>query len=131
MGVLTLSACEIRQHRVMTREDALAAAGFIMLPANNAERQGMLRRLPQHKLVRSVQDDGVRYVYADLLVCDCVYIGSQKAYDEFERHEHQQHFADEQQLATQMYSDPAWKWNVWGPAGSDSGSSSYGSLAGH
>ena len=64
-----LTACQTQQQIVAQREDNLAAAGFIVRPANTPDRQAMLHRLPPHKFVQRVNGDVVHYVYADPLVC--------------------------------------------------------------
>ncbi len=115
IGLCTLSACETAQQRVEHREDLLAAAGFIVRPANTPERQTMLTRLPPHKFVQRVNGDVVHYVYADPLVCGCLYVGSQQAYNQYKANQLQQNLADEQQMTAQAYSDAAWNWGAWGP----------------
>jgi hypothetical protein len=112
-----LAACQTQQEAVMHREDNLAAAGFIVSPANTPERQAMLKRLPPHQFVQRVNGDTVHYVYADPLVCGCLYVGTQQAYNQYKRDQQQKNLADEQQMTAQMYSDPAWNWNAWGPWG--------------
>jgi len=117
LAVAAVSGCQTQQQLVTQHEDNLAAAGFLVRPANTPERQAMLQRLPPHKFIQRVHGDTVHYVYADPLVCDCLYVGSQQAYNQFKLHEQQQRLADEQQMTAQMYSDPAWNWNAWGPWG--------------
>lgn len=114
-GLGLLSACQTPQQRVVEREDNLSAAGFIVRPANTPERKAMLARLPAHHFVQRVKGDEVHYVYADPLVCGCLYVGSQQAYSQYKQHEQQQHLADEQQMTAQTYSDAAWNWGAWGP----------------
>lgn len=118
-GVLlaVLAACQTQQQAVTQREDNLAAAGFIVRPANTPERQAMLRRLPPHRFVQRVNGDAVHYVYADPLVCGCLYVGTQQAYSQYLRHQQEQNLADEQQMTAQTYVDPAWNWGAWGPWG--------------
>jgi hypothetical protein len=116
-SVLSLAACATQQEQVAQKEDSLAAAGFTVRPANTPERQAMLNRLPPHHFVQRVHGDTVTYVYADPLVCDCLYVGTQQAYGQYRQHMQQQKLADEQQLAAQEYSDPAWNWGGWGPWG--------------
>jgi hypothetical protein len=115
LGALT--ACQTQQQMVTQREDNLSAAGFIVKPANTPERQAMLNRLPPHKFVQRVTGDAVHYVYADPLVCGCLYVGTQQAYNQFKLHEQQQNLADEQAMTAQSYADPAWSWGAWGPWG--------------
>ena len=111
----SLAACETQQQAVAHHEDNLAAAGFVSRPANTPERIAMLKRLPPHRFVRRVKGDNVHYVYADPLVCGCLYIGSQQAYGRYKRDRMQQRLADEQQMTADEYADPAWNWQAWGP----------------
>ena len=105
------------QQAVTQHEDKLSAAGFLIKPASTPERQQMLNRLPPHQFVRRDNGDKVHYVYADPLVCDCLYVGSQDAYNQFKRNEQEQHLADQQQTTAETYSDAQWNWGAWGPWG--------------
>jgi hypothetical protein len=117
LGIASLAACESQQQRVVDREDKLAAAGFIIKPANTPERQQMLTRLPANQFVMRQNGDTIHFVYADPLVCGCLYVGTQQAYDQYKANQLQQHLADEQSMTAQTYSDAAWNWNSWGPWG--------------
>jgi hypothetical protein len=116
-----LAACETTQERVTQREDHLAAAGFVVRTADTPQRQAMLNRLPPHKFVQQVHGQSVSFVYADPLVCDCLYVGSQQAYDKYRQYMQQKQIADEQEATAEMYSDSNWDWNGWGPWGPDYG----------
>jgi len=48
MFMFALSACESQSALVSHNEDNLAAAGFVVRPANTPERVAMLNRLPAH-----------------------------------------------------------------------------------
>jgi hypothetical protein len=115
MALLGLSGCETAQQVVGQKEDSLSAAGFIIRPANTPDRQAMLNRLPPHRFVERVHGDQVEYVYADPLVCDCLYVGSQQAYGKYRAFVQQRQIADEQEMSAEMYSDAAWNWGAWGP----------------
>jgi hypothetical protein len=114
--VAALGACETQQQLITEREDKLAAAGFVIKPANTPERQAMLTRLPAHKFVMRQNGDTIHYVYADPLVCGCLYVGTQQAYSQYKANQLAQHLADEQLMTAQTYSDAAWSWSAWGPA---------------
>jgi hypothetical protein len=116
-----LAGCLTRQQAVVQHEDNLAAAGFVVRPANTPERQAMLARLPAHKFVQRVNGDHVHYVYADPLVCGCLYVGSQQAYNQYKRDQQQKQLADEQQMNADVYNDAAWNWGAWGPWGPEYG----------
>lgn len=121
LSVGLLSACLSPQQKVIQHEDNLAAAGFIVRPANTPQRQVMLKRLPPHTFVQRVSGNTLHYVYADPQVCGCLYVGSQQAYNQYRRDQQQKSLADEQQMNAQMYSDAAWNWGAWGPWGPEYG----------
>ena len=112
-----LSSCASASDLVANKEDHLAAAGFVVKPADSPQRQAMLQRLPSHHFVRRVHGDDVTYVYADPLVCDCLYVGSQAAYSRYLQDLQQRQIAREQETTAMAYSDPAWNWGTWGPWG--------------
>ncbi len=130
-----LPACQTQRQSVAQHEDQLAAAGFVLRPANTPERRAMLTRLPAHRFVKRVKGDDVQYVYADPLVCACLYVGSQQAYGSYQqsRQDRQrikqltqelqsnQHAAEDDDLNAQIYSDSAWSWSAWGPWGPEYG----------
>ena len=119
LAMLTLSAalagCVSQQAQVSNQENQLSAAGFDARPANTPERQAMLSRLPPDKFVQRPHGDTVTYVYADPLVCDCLYVGDQQAYGRYQQYVQQKQIANERQLTAQLYSDPSWDWGGWGP----------------
>jgi hypothetical protein len=117
LGLSVLAGCMTQQQIVTQHEDNLSAAGFVVRPANTPERQAMLHRLPAHTFVQRINGNTVHYVYADPLVCGCLYVGTQEAFNQYKLHQQQQNLADEQQMTAQMYSDPAWSWGAWGPWG--------------
>ena len=118
---LVLVACESLPGRISGREDLLAAAGFKVLPANTPEREAELKTLPLNHFVTRAKDDHVEYLYADRLVCNCLYAGDQTAYNNYKRELFDKNLADEQQLTAQMYQRPwgwyGWDWGPWGWAG--------------
>jgi hypothetical protein len=121
VSIAAMAACVTTHDRISRREGDLAAAGFVAKPADTSERRLMLSLLPRNRFVQRTHDDVVHYVYADPVVCKCLYVGTQQAYGVFKKHEQDQRLADEQELAAQMYSDPAWRWGPWGPWGADIG----------
>ncbi len=117
--MMSVAACATQQQMVASKEDSFAAAGFVARPANTPERQAMLSRLPANRFVQRSRGDTISYVYADPVVCQCIYVGSQQAYGRYRDALQQQHIATEQELSAQMYSDSAWNWGGWGPWGTD------------
>jgi hypothetical protein len=94
------------------QEDQLAAAGFLMKPANTPERRAMLQRLPSLQFIVRANGDVVHYVYADPGLCDCLYVGTQQNYDTYRANQVAQN-----QMAAITYTDAAWSWGAWGPWG--------------
>lgn len=98
-------------------EDNLAAAGFILKPANTPERAAMLLRLPANKFVQHVNGDTVTYVYADPKACGCLYVGTQSAYGQYQKAMQAKNLLDQQADNALRYQDAAWNWGLWGPWG--------------
>jgi hypothetical protein len=126
-----LAACQTPRQRVINHENDLAAAGFVVRPANTPERRTLLARLPAHKFVQRVKDDQVHYVFADPTVCKCLYVGTQEAYSQYQHNRQSdkrvkelerdlkdhQNAAEDDDFNEQVYSDPAFNWEAWGPWG--------------
>jgi hypothetical protein len=111
-----LSACASRQV-VMSREDLLVSAGFTARPADTPARQAALRALPANRFVQQGQGDRAIYLYADPLVCNCLYIGDQAAYGRFRQDASRRQVASERLLAAQINADTALPWGPEGPWG--------------
>ena len=111
---LALAACATPQQRAEHREDLLAAAGFTALPADTAQRTASLHALPPNKVVQRIRGASIRYVYADPLVCACLYVGDQAAFGRYRQEVYQRQLADEQAMTAQMNLDD-WDWGAWGP----------------
>ena len=114
LGVaLLVSGCTNPQQRVENKEDLLAAAGFIARPANTPERQAMLHRLPPDRFVRRARGNQFVYLFADPLVCNCLYIGDEAAYGRYRQEMQQRLIANEQLLSAEMNEDTTWTWGWW------------------
>ncbi len=109
-----LSACATPQERVASKEDHLIAAGFVARPADTPQRQALLARLPPHHFVMRNLNGQYVYMYADPLVCGCLYVGSDAAYTQYRKMLFQQNLANEQETAAQLNSDPGWSFGGWG-----------------
>ena len=111
-AVMILTGCAtIRRSEARSTEEMLAAAGFVMRPADTAERQERLAARPPYRLESHIKDGTVVYTYADPDGCKCLYVGGPKEYSEY------QHLRLQRQIA----ADEAWgahaadmEWDVWG-----------------
>jgi hypothetical protein len=119
LALLTLgtlvSGCTTKAERVENKEDLLAAAGFNVVPASSPARQQEIAGLPAHHFLTQLKGDKVIYLYADPLVCNCLYIGNQAAYDRYRQEVFQRQIANEQQIAAETYQNATWDWGPWGP----------------
>ena len=84
-GLGALIANQMQQRVIMRRETNLSIAGFVVRRADKPEVQIKLDLLPSHQVLQRVQGKTIRYVYADPDVCDCLYVGSQQAYDLYQQ----------------------------------------------
>jgi len=130
-SLMMLSACQTPSQRVVSHENNLAAAGFTIRPANTPERQAMLAQLPPHKFVKRITNDTVHYVYVDPQVCKCLYVGTQDAYGKYQLNKQSdarikqlrsdlkdhQNAAEDDDYNEQVYDNPAFNWEAWGPWG--------------
>lgn len=79
--VLLLAACT--NSETPTPGDQLAAAGFVQRKADSPERIAALKSLPPHQFVLRNSNGSVKYLYADPIACDCIYVGGQRAYNQY------------------------------------------------
>lgn len=82
-GGLLTPGCQPPASVIGGKEDMLAAAGFILQPANTLARLAALKSLPPNKFVRKTKGNNVVYLYGDPVVCKCVYFGTQQAYGSY------------------------------------------------
>ena len=111
---LLIAACATPQQRAENRENLLTAAGFTARPADTPERIASLRGLPANKVVQRTRAGVVGYVYADPLVCGCLYVGNQAAYGRYQQEVLQRRLANQQEMTAQM-NQMGWDDGPWGP----------------
>jgi len=109
---LALAGCQSTSQAVQNKEDLLSAAGFIPQPANTAERLAAMRKLPPNKFVQQVRNSQIIYVYADPIVCQCVYFGNQAAYAQYRQMVFAQRLANERQM-TALMNQNAFDFGPW------------------
>jgi len=112
-----LAACATAP-QIAAKEDMLAAAGFVIRPADTPERIASLRQLPPHRFLWKTRDGKLLTVYADPTVCGCLYVGDQAAYQAYRREVFQKQLADENRLSAMEDDNAAmmntWPWEPWG-----------------
>jgi hypothetical protein len=112
-ALLTVVGCaSIRKSDAMQAERSLAAAGFQMKFATTPEQMAKVEALPQRKLTRTPGPDGKnRFVYADATYCKCIYVGTEAAYDRYQRLQIGQQVAESEEAAAMNWG----AWGAWGP----------------
>ena len=99
----------------ISAERSLAAAGFQMKMATTAAQFTALEGLKQRQLFPKDRNGEVRWVYADAGYCKCIYVGSEKAYQRYERFAFKQRIANQQQQAAMAAQEASLNWASWGP----------------
>lgn len=102
IAMALLAGCQSVPQAIASKENLLSAAGFSAKPAITADQQSALKSLPANKFVQQDHDGQIVYLYADPIVCQCVYTGSQAAYSKYSQMVFQQNLADEQQMTATM-----------------------------
>tara|TARA_R110002072_G_scaffold1589_9_gene13410 strand:- start:8046 stop:8465 length:420 start_codon:yes stop_codon:yes gene_type:complete len=99
-------------------ERRLSAAGFQMKLANTPEKQAHLSRFAQRRLVPMEKEGATVFVYADARECNCIYVGSEANYQEYQRLSIQQHVVNEQRDTAEdmnmAVTDETMNWDMWG-----------------
>ena len=113
LAVAFLAGCAAieRAERNQT-EQLLAASGFKVLPADNAQRQAAVAQLKPYTISRQIRDNTVYYVYPDDQG-NFLYVGDQTAYGKYQNLVVQQQISDQNLMAAQMQSMPG-MWGGWG-----------------
>jgi len=112
VAVMLTGCAAIQRSEARSTEQLLAAAGFVMRPADTAERQQHLAALPPYRLEGRTKDGKVVYTYADPGGCQCLYVGGSKEYSEYQRLRVERQIAADEAWAAQ-YSQM--DWGIWGP----------------
>lgn len=115
---LIVSGCAALQNQqAMETERLLSAAGFQMKLADTPAKMAHLKSLTQRKLVPHERDGKTYYVYADATSCQCLYAGTEKAYQRYQKLAVQKQIAEDRLNAAEMNENAAMDWGMWGPWG--------------
>jgi len=110
-----MSCAAIKAQNAEDKEQLLAAAGFKMQLADTPEKLAHLKTLTQQKIVTHEKDGKNYYVYADATTCQCLYIGQDSNYQNFQQLQIQKNIVQEQQMSAEMNENAAMNWGMWGP----------------
>jgi len=110
--LLSGGCAAIQKSDAMDTERTLAAAGFQMKFARTPEQIAKANELPQRTLTPTPGPDGKnRFVWADATYCKCLYVGTEAAYDRYQKLEVRQQIAQNEEMASMNWG----AWGVWGP----------------
>lgn len=112
-SVIFLSGCQSTTETIVSEENLLSAAGFTAKPASTPAQLAALQSLPANKLTQQTHNGQTVYLYADPMVCLCVYAGSQAAYSKYRQMVFQQNLANEEQMTAQMQENN-FDFSPWG-----------------
>jgi hypothetical protein len=118
-----LWACSIFQETPQQRaeriEPMLSAAGFKMKQADTPERVAKLNSLPSLKVRYTPKDGKFIYWLADPKFCNCLYVGDEAAYQQYQKLRLQAQIAQQQRDTAEMNQEAAMdaemNWGMWGP----------------
>jgi hypothetical protein len=98
------------------REGQLAAAGFARQQADTPAKMAKLQALPQNTIVFSQRKKGNVYIYADAAGCNCAFIGTDAAYQQYQQIRAANNIAQMQETTAVLNQEAAMDWGgVWGP----------------
>ncbi len=104
----TLSACAAMERTAaLDTENMLSASGFRMKPADTVFKSEHIDSMQQRILLSHVQDGSVYYAYADAEYCNCIYVGSERNFQEYQR-------LSIEQSTAEMSQEAAMNWGPWG-----------------
>lgn len=117
LGAAAAPGCTvIEKQQAKSTEQLLAASGFAIRPADTPEKLASLRAMKQRKLIRHETPGGkLEFLWADALVCRCIYVGDQQAYQAYESLAVQQQIAEsDREAALDASMDSPWGYDWWG-----------------
>lgn len=114
---LSSAGCSlIRKSQAADEENLLGAAGFKIVAADTKERIAMLQTMTPERIRPTTRDGKTYYVYPDPDNCQCLWVGDEKAFQEYQRLRLERRIDDENLAASEDEEDAAeLNWEVWGP----------------
>ena len=95
----------------------LGSCGFTWKIADTPEKMKQLEALPQRQIVPHQKDGKIYYIYADARDCKCVYIGDEKAYQQYKQFVADKRMDRKDDIAAEQTALIAMDSNFWGVFG--------------
>lgn len=113
MGVL--AGCASRERRYAdANEQGLTAAGFQMRRADTPQKLAHLQTLTQRKILVYRIKERLVYVWADAAVCQCLYVGNEAQFQEYEKLGLEQRLSQERRTAAEEDEAASLFNDTWG-----------------
>jgi hypothetical protein len=119
LGLLITGCASSQQTAFQTQLD-LGSCGFHWKVADTPEQLKKLEALPQRKILRHEKDGKVYYIYADARDCKCVYVGDEKAFQQYKQFVYEQRQDRQLDIDASETADMSGFWNLgwdWGSLG--------------
>jgi len=115
LGAVALAGCAgMQTSETQDKEQLLSAAGFRLKLADTPAKQAKLKTLMPRRLVPHDFNGKLLYVYADPAQ-NRLYVGDQKAYQNFQALAVAKEIAEEERQAAALNADAGMDWGMWGP----------------
>jgi len=95
----------------------LGSCGFTWKIADTPEKMKQLEALPQRQIVPHQKDGKVYYIYADARDCKCVYIGDEKAYQQYRQFVYDKRMDRKNDIAAEQAATITMDLGFWGAFG--------------
>ncbi len=99
--------------KAIDTERLLAASGFKMRLADTPEKLNQIKELPQRQIVAHRSKGKLLYVYVDAEHCQCVYAGSEEAYQRYQNLALQKKIDTEDRLDASRSQPGKMDWGGW------------------
>jgi hypothetical protein len=106
---LLIACAEIQE-----KEQLLSAAGFSMKYADTPEKLEHLKQQEQHKIIPYIKGGKSYFVYADSINCQCMYVGDDTAFQQFNSLQVQHDIANQQRITAEMNQEWEMNGGRWG-----------------
>lgn len=114
-AITIMTGCQtIRNNNAAEKEAMLSAAGFQMKQAQTQEQLTDVQEMPQRKFVAHTLNGQVLYVFADAVNCQCIYVGTEKNYQQYQKMAFQQDMTDEKEKTAELNNEASLNWGLWG-----------------
>jgi hypothetical protein len=110
-GTLLIGCAAMKKSAATDTEKMLAAAGFKIKIADTPGKLAHVKSMKQRKLLSHMKDGAVYYAYADAEFCKCLYMGSEKNYQKYQKLNIEENTAEMNQAAAMNWD----AWGGWGP----------------